>query len=584
MFILALLFSLPTIPTFAAGEFNLSKNTIYHFDSQGLATVEESVELQNNYSQIYPTQYSLTLTGINLQNITSSDNFGNILQDTATNPKTGTTIINLKFNYPAVGKDKITPFKLRYQLSGLAQAKGNTWEIALPGPESSVTQKNLQISVPRSFGPIAFASIPYTSRETIDSQEITLAPKLKNKILITFGNYQLFNFHLTYELENQQSSKSYIKIPLPPDTDHQRVTFKDITPRPQDVSADADGNWLATYLLDPKAQTTVVATGQVETFSPNFTKASPLPQHTQPQSLWPSTNPQILSVASRLKTPKDIYDFVVSHLNYNYDLVNNPSRLGALLALNNPQNSLCTEFTDLFVTLARAKNIPAREIEGFALTNNSKIKPVNPSSDILHAWPQYFDSIRTAWIDIDPTWAKTTNGVDYFSDIDLNHITLVIHGLDSLNPPPPGSYRLSQNKTVDFSLASVRIPQTDLPPTLNFSTPASSQNPSLILLNPNLHSLRSLKITSAGWSWAVSSLPPLSTTLVSPPPVSWFKSLLPQNRRLNLAIEYGPSTANLQLQYPQPSFRLPLVIGIIIIGLSIGGIILTTSRHDQKNH
>ncbi|NCC70435.1 hypothetical protein EOM09_02540, partial [bacterium] len=44
--------------------------------------------------------------------------------------------------------------------------------------------------------------------------------------------------------------------------------------------------------------------------------------------------------------------------------------------LNLPNSSICTDFTDLFITLARAKGIPAREVQGFAYTNNSKIKPI----------------------------------------------------------------------------------------------------------------------------------------------------------------------------------------------------------------
>ncbi|MFA6518589.1 MAG: transglutaminase domain-containing protein [Candidatus Shapirobacteria bacterium] len=581
MIVLVLLFLLLTSPTLATGEFSLSKSTSYHFDQAGLATVEETIDLQNNYSQIYPTQYSLSLTSTTLKNIIANDSSGNILQNTTTDSQTNTTVINLKFNHPGVGKDKNTTFQLRYQLDNLAKLKGNTWEISLPQIEPEVTQKSLKISIPRSFGPVAFASVPFTSQEKVDSQEISLTPQPKNKILITFGDYQLFNFNLTYELQNQQSSPSYLKIPLPPDTSHQRVIFSHLTPRPENISSDPDGNWLATYLLEPQSNLTVTTSGQVQTFSLVLEPTSPLPQHTQSQSLWPIDNPQIQTTIANFKTPKNIYDFVVSHLDYNYDLINNPSRKGALSALADPKNSLCTEFTDLFVTLARAKGIPAREIEGYALTNDSKIKPVNPVSDILHAWPQYFDFARKSWIDIDPTWAKTTAGVDYFSDIDLNHVTLVIHGLDSFNPPPPGSYRLTQNKTVDFSLAKTKIPATNLPPIINF-TNSPQKKLFLTLSNPNLHSLKSVKITSQGWSWESPSLPPLSITNISPPQTSWLASLLPQNRQLNLTLEYGVNTTNLKLNYPRHFSNLFLLIGIAIVGLSIGGIILTTSHHDQK--
>lgn len=571
LFLLFGLFGLSNLSVYAADEFNLTKSIFYHLNPQGLATVEESVELQNNLSQIYPTQYSLTLTGLNISQVSANDDIGSILQGLTPNPASNSTVINLKFNQPAVGKGKITSFKIRYQIAALAQPKGNTWEVIIPPTEVGTTINSLKLSAPKSFGPVAFASVNFTSQDKVDFQEVTLSPKLADKILITFGQYQLFNFRLTYELSNKESSPSYVKIPLPPDTGHQQVIFKSLTPPPQNITADPDGNWLATYLLPARGNITVLAEGQVKTFAQTFPKTTPLPGHTLSQVVWPADNPQIQATAASLKNPKSIYDYVISHLTYNYDLIKTPQRRGALAALTDPANSLCTEFTDLFVALARAKNIPSREIEGFALTTDAKIKPVNPASDILHAWPQYYDQIRQSWVDIDPTWAKTTAGVDYFSDIDLNHVTLVIHGLDSHNPPAPKSI---------FSLASEEIIPTSLPPTLKFLDESSQ---SLILFNPNLQSIKSVKVSAKNLNWQAVSLPPLSTTTINLPKTSWVNALLPQNSQLNINLEYNSAVTYLTLSSPRHLGLVILSIGIVALVLSIGGIILTTSRHDQKN-
>jgi hypothetical protein len=571
LFIFFGLFGLSNLSISAAGEFNLSKSIYYHLNSQGLATVEESVELQNNLSQIYPTQYSLTLTGLNISQVSANDDQGNIFQSLTPNPASNSTAINLKFNQPAIGKGKITSFKLRYQITDLAKIKGNTWEIVIPSAETGITISSLKLAVPKAFGPVAFASVNFTTQDKADLQELTISPKTNDKILIAFGQHQLFNFTLTYQLTNQESNSSQIKIPLPPDTGHQRVFFTNITPQPLNITADPDGNWLATYLLQGHSQITVLAKGQVETFSQIFPVSTPLPEHIQSQAIWPIDNPQIQAVAATLKNPKHIYDYVVSRLTYNYNLIKTPQRRGALPALTDPTNSLCTEFTDLFVTLARAKAIPAREIEGYALTTDAKIKPVNHSSDILHAWPQYYDQVRQSWVDIDPTWAKTTNGVDYFSDIDLNHVTLVIHGLDSHNPPAPTSH---------FSLASEKTPATSLPPTLKFSDNSSQ---SLTLYNPNLHSLKSVKINTNNLAWQATSLPPLSYTTIDLPATSWLKSLLPQNNRLKISLEYASNTTHLTLTSPRQFSQLIIIIGSITLILSVGGIILTTSHHGQKN-
>jgi hypothetical protein len=110
------------------------------------------------------------------------------------------------------------------------------------------------------------------------------------------------------------------------------------------------------------------------------------------------------------------------------------------------------EFTDLFIALARANGIPAREINGFAYTNNSKTIPLGITSDILHSWPEYYDFAKKVWVPVDPTWENTTEGVDYFSQTDLNHFAFVIHGENSQAPYPAGAYKDENSPERDVSV------------------------------------------------------------------------------------------------------------------------------------
>ena len=94
---------------------------------------------------------------------------------------------------------------------------------------------------------------------------------------------------------------------------------------------------------------------------------------------------------------------------------------------------MCTEFADLFIALARAAGIPAREVNGYGYTTDPQLRPLSLGNNVLHAWPQYWDSVRKVWVSIDPTWGRTTGGVDYFSKLDFNHLAFLTHGLsDSL--------------------------------------------------------------------------------------------------------------------------------------------------------
>ena len=116
------------------------------------------------------------------------------------------------------------------------------------------------------------------------------------------------------------------------------------------------------------------------------------------------------------------------------------------------------EFTDLFIAIARAAGIPAREINGFAYTENPEIQPLSLVADVLHSWPEYWDGERSSWIPVDPTWGSTTGGVNFFDKLDLRHFTFVIHGNNSSLPYPPGSYKLGPNPQKDVFVNFGQLP------------------------------------------------------------------------------------------------------------------------------
>ncbi len=111
----------------------------------------------------------------------------------------------------------------------------------------------------------------------------------------------------------------------------------------------------------------------------------------------------------------------------------------------------------MFVALARAAGIPAREIDGFANTKNTKERPLSLVKDVLHAWPEYWDKDSESWIMVDPTWGNTTNGIDYFNTLDFDHFAFVVKGKDSSYPVPAGGYKRPQDisaKDVNVEISS----------------------------------------------------------------------------------------------------------------------------------
>jgi hypothetical protein len=563
--------------TDAIDEFSIKQNINYTVNQTGDGEALHRIEITNNYSQLVPKEYSFSLSGLHPLSLQAYDNFGPITVSTTISVTD--TQIKLTLPRSQAGKNQITSFFIHYRLSGLATAKGKTWEITLPQFQSNLKSSlTVNLKVPISFGRLSFS--PNNSTVIYDSLYSLIRlekfdPLQKNVFIL--GNIQLFDFNLKYYLKNQNPVASLIPISIPPDTSGQKIIFTKINPRPQNIESDDDGNWLAYFLLPPNASVEIEVTGQAKIGS----RQSPIipPDSSLSEQLyWPISHPDIKALAAKYTTPKSIFDFVVSTLSYNDNRLDSATRRGALETLKKPSDSLCTDFTDLFITIARSAGIPAREIEGFAYSNNLKIKPLKPGTDLLHAWPEYYHPTSSSWVAIDPTWTKTTNGVDYFRDLDLNHLTFVIHQSKSDYPPPPGSYKLDpQQKTVEVVFANSEInPPLSLPDfSLNFLPFSPGQ---MTIKNPNLQAIDNLNVSSSllELNLNLPSLPPLSSYTVNLSRRSFLDSLIPRNQKINLSVSYLPNyQTTIEIANPFHYLNLLATIIISLIILSIGGIILS---------
>lgn len=564
----------------AVNDFNITENIEYLFNLSGQATVTHQIDITNNFSQIYPEEYQIQIQGMPLNDLSATDEEGNILTDFYN--KDDITYIKLKFNEAKVGKNQTTTFKLIYRISELAQNKGKTWEISLPqSVENSLGNSKITLKTPPEFGSLSFASIPAKFEDGLTQNTTTFQDSSYSKILVIFGNYQLFDFKINYYLENPSNNPVISEIALIPDTYSQSVYYQSISPPPIDINIDSDGNWLAKYQLNANQHLDITAIGQVKTGLHLPSENNNPEAYLQSQNFWPTEDPRIKEISQNLNTPRSIYDYVVSTLNYNYDRLNSSGRLGAIAAISDPDNSLCTEFTDLFVTLARAKGIPAREIQGYAYSNNHKIKPVNPQNDVLHAWPEYYNTSLKSWKAIDPTWGNTTNGIDYFNNLDLNHITFVIHGLSSQYPLPAGSYKKNDNeKSISIDFANQEFKNELSFPQISF------QGKKLILQNNSPNSQKNLTLSSPELSFTheILNILPYSSIQISSPPTSFIKSLSPKYKQVVFYLkDIDGQTSTQIIKYPLHFINLGLSIFISLIILIISGIIITSITHEKNS-
>src|SRR3972149_3741734 len=483
IFVLLLL----TVPANAKadGEFQTDYDVNYKVDENGQTEVIQTITLENKTANYYADRFELKIGSIKVENVKAEDGIGAI--DPQAKFEDNVSTIALELNERVIGLGKKVTIKLSYSSAELATKSGQIWEVSIPRLAKSPDLNNYsaQMTDPRNFCPVAFAvPEPKTQSETIKVQTFTFDKDqlTSSGISMSFGQNQVFEFTLNYFWENSNLTSATGEITLPPDNNYQKIVLSKIEPAPENIIVDEDGNFIAKYRLAPKKQINIIAKGYVEVFSKPFrnidTKLTDgeKEKYLQPQSYWETDSAQIKEKAQDLKTPEEIYKFVVDYLKYSDERLNlaKIDRLGAQAVMNDPDNAVCMEFSDLFITLSRAAGIPAKEIVGYAYTQNTRLRPLSfaAQGDLLHAWPAYWDD-ELGWVQVDPTWGSTSGGLDFFNKMDFNHVTLAPRGLSSTLPYPAGSFKKQADenkKTVDITFAT-ELPYKTTTPELSLSAP-----------------------------------------------------------------------------------------------------------------
>ncbi len=515
-------------PIHAADNFTTANDVTYTVAPNGLTHVGLVISLTNTSSQYYASLYSIKVGFDHIQDISARDAEGPIVPK-LTKTDDGQTV-ELQFNQRVVGKGNTLKFNVSFDTTDVAQQNGSIWEINIPGLAESTefTSFDVHVRVPSSFGKPAYIK-PAISPNTNVSLDFTKGQLQQSGISLAFGNEQSYDFNLAYHVKNNHVYPVRTEIALPPTTNYQEVVIQDISPKPSNVIIDKDGNWLAQYSLLPSETKDIMVNGKALLQlipKKQVLSSDDRAKYLKEQTYWQTSNEELKQLAATLKTPQAIYGYVVKTLHYDFGRVlNSNPRLGAVKALKDPQSAVCLEFTDLFITLARAAGIPSREVDGYAVTDNAKQRPLSLVKDVLHAWPEYYDDTQQTWIMVDPTWGNTTGGVDYFDVLDFDHITFAIKGIDSEYPISAGGYKLSTvSDTKDVNVSVSTTPPTkvrtiqlikNIPDEIMGGFPVRGlltfKNTGNVLLEPQDVNIESNSLTPRDMAMRIDQIPPFGT-------------------------------------------------------------------------
>lgn len=447
-----------------ASDFTTDALVTYTVSEDGNTKVNYSIIITNASEESLQKGYDLTLSNITPREIEVREDGKTVTPDLKGTSDETHIVVN--FENPVYGIGRKKRIEVSFLTSSIVQKSSDIWEVYIPRliQADSFSRYSVTLQIPDSFGEEGYIAPPgkmsrddYGRVYQFQKDEIA-----ESGVQATFGKFQVYSFDLTYHIKNTSWKSKSEEIALPPDTSIQKVYITDIYPKPANVRADEDENWLAQFSLNPFASKDITVKGKAIVFANPRKLLAPkirsIISNTESKTYWQADDPEIKKLAQELKTPKAIYDFVVSTLTYNYNNAKpETKRLGAVEALKQPDQAICTEFTDLFIALARSAGIPAREIEGFALSDNPKVQPLSLVTDVLHSWPEYWDIEKQVWVPVDPTWGDTTGGQDYFNVFDLKHVAFAIHGKSDTLPYPAGAYRENNEAKKDVYVALAKI-------------------------------------------------------------------------------------------------------------------------------
>ena len=411
--------------------FSGSYNLVFEFDKKGDARVTQKVSLKNLVGDCVAKEYALRINSTKIKFLSGEDSQGNLIVEIKKD-KTS-TVINAKLNDFVIGKNKTVTFQLRYIIKDLAKKQGLIWSLTVPQIAASekVSSYRLKLLVPANYGEI-FTISPKPQNVKEEKKQTTVSYS-KNKILnrtisASFGRNQEISFGFKTQLENKGFLSKKFFLPLPPDTQKQQILFTSIKPEPTKITIDEIGNYLAEYSLNggKSIEISVKGVARIPGAGKNF--ASPLKissdnlqELKNPNSHIQTQDRLIQEKAKELKTSEAIYDFVKNYLEYDTDAFESTDsdRRGAIETLSKKTRATNLDFVDLFVALAKAAGLPAREVFGPVLPNDKGFNPSFVGEPLntknIHVWAQVYDADETSWVNYDPTWANTS-GVDYVGE------------------------------------------------------------------------------------------------------------------------------------------------------------------------
>ncbi|MBN2016376.1 transglutaminase domain-containing protein [Candidatus Dojkabacteria bacterium] len=479
----------------SAAHFETSISFTYSVDQSGLMHIKEVRKIRNNAFRYYipaSSEETFIISSFKVRSETKKEDLEKVAETIVLTDGQGNSLepemqinderIELKVPYREdITRGMEKTFVLEYDNFELAEKVGNIWNIYIPGmPENfdqiitsesgaqTKTSYSVVLEIEDKLGEANFV-LPEPSSfvrqngnlvYTFDSSSL-----VEQSAWIQIGDRQYYSFQITQKVQQSEglSSKMFnifydLALPRENDLESQNVYFESITPEPDYVREDSEGNVIARFSFPKDEGTEIAVKGYIVTNVPNKINSSEVgniedidleKDYGEIENMkvlfkdllsqaeyWEVNDVNISKKASELKGKEEnVYEIILSDYNFviesvDYDNLKTDvfnERQGALKTLEGG-SSVCMEYSDLLITLLRAQGIPARAAFGYGFDPKSE-----GQNQEGHQWVEAYVP-NVGWVPIDPTWGDT--GRKNYIGGDIDH---VLWRVASLNVDTPSS-------------------------------------------------------------------------------------------------------------------------------------------------
>lgn len=352
--------------------------------------------------------------------------------------------LTVNFNQLVFDKNATIKWELRFDIPKAVVTSGLLRYFYVSGftADEQTNSFKVYVDAPNEFGASNFiSSKDFSASKTANYTRYTFVSGDDglNPVTLIFGDRQIFDFSFEYSV-NPLASVEFV---VPSDRYNQQVFFTAIEPMPATSRIDKDGNYIIKYTPESLGgSNSITFAGSAIVYKPdnNVQKKdaeTDFSKYLEPGPYWEADNPNISAKSSEITEglvtnfdkAEAIYQFVADTLVYSETTnLSLHERKGAAVSLLSPENSVCQEYTDLFIALSRAVGVPAREVAGYA----EDVRSERTDSLILHSWVEFWDE-ENGWTMADPTWGGSSKGY-YFANIGSDHFSMLVRGQDSITP------------------------------------------------------------------------------------------------------------------------------------------------------